>query len=174
MRISWVLSEDITADELDANTVSDICPTWGSWKTWKTFKTDNCICTNASEATDLIQRAFHAVCNFYLLKEVYTHVGNPAGVKLFDGNFKDNVINKDDIVALNLTAPTNDIVLLSGFNFTDEEARREYNSDIKDLIKTYSSTQFVLVDYKHKLPDWAAELENLTTDSLKSIKNLLI
>lgn len=183
MKVCWVISEEIKKGTLDANIVKEVAPSWGSWRTWKEHKTDNCICTKISEARDLIKRAFHAVSNLYIKRDHYTKLGNPIGVKLFDGSFQsESIHNKDDIVALNLSVPNYDIVLMSGFNFspivTDDEkekvAREEYYYNVRELIKKYNTTQFVLVDYEYELAAWAKELDNLTTDTIDSVKNLLV
>ena len=183
MRVSWVLSEEIPTGLLDMEIVNSVSASWGSWKTWKEHKTENCICTDISAAGDLIKRAFHAVCTLYVPQDGYVRLGNPLGVKLFDGSFSSSVSNKDDIVALNLASPNNDIVLMSGFNLTplysggDEKeriAREEYYFNIRALIQSHSTTQFVLVDYDDELAGWAKDLENLTVDTIESVKTLLV
>lgn len=177
MRICWVISEEIEADSLDMKIVREVAPSWGSWKTWKEHKTENCISTNLTHTTDLIKRAFHAICNFYIPQDHYTKAGSPMGVKLFDGTFKNNNIsNKNDLVALNLATPGNDIVLMSGFNFsaTEDEGRKEYYFNVCELMKKHSTVQFVLVDYEGNLDTWAEKQENLTLDTIDSVKNLLI
>lgn len=183
MRVSWVLSEKIPKGTLDMKVVKGVAPSWGSWKTWKEYKTDNCVCTDIAEIRKLIKRAFHAVCNFYIMQDSYAKVGNPPGVKLFNGKFKgNNIDNEDDIVALNLAVPNSDIVLLSGFNFMpilniDDKikrlAREEYYFNVRELMKTHSTVQFVLVDYTHDLASWAHKLDNLTLDTIDSVTNLL-
>lgn len=184
MRVSWVLSEEIPSGSLDMEIVKAVCPSWGSWKTWKEHKTDNCICSHVGEAGNLIKRAFHAVCTLYIPQDAYARLGNPLGVKLFDGTFASKTVcNKDDIVALNLATPNNDIVLMSGFNFkplysSDKEeervAREEYYFNVRALIKAHSTTQFVLVDYDGELASWAKELDNVTIDTIDSVKSLLV
>jgi len=181
MKIAWIIGQEIKHD-LNLDLIDSIGPSWGSWKTWKKYKTDNCICTNREEATDLIQRAFHSMCNFYMMKDDFLQVGSPQGVKLFDGNFKNNTVtNKDDIVTLNLVAPDNEIILMSGFNFEPLDKddplamliREEYYFNINELMKANTSVQFVLVDYPHKLATWANDLENLTIDTAQNVKTLL-
>jgi len=183
MKVCWVISEDTPTGFLDPTVIKDTAESWGSWKVWKEYKLDNCICTSAGDAQNLIQRAFHAVSTLYIMQESYAKVGSPAGVKLFNGQFKNNSIsNKDDIVALNLAVPQFDIVLLSGFNFSplletnDEKerpAREEYYFNVRELVKANASTQFVLVDYTHELASWAHDLNNLTLDTIDSVKQLL-
>ena len=183
MKVCWVISEDIPKGFIDPKIIKDTAPAWGSWKTWKEYKIDNCVCTSTSEVKSLIGRAFHAVCNFYILQESYIKVGSPVGVKLFNGQFKgSHIANKDDLVTLNLVAAYNDIVLMSGFNFspilnTDDgatqTARKEYYFNIRELMKTHNSTQFVLVDYVYELASWAKELDNLTMDTIDSVRSLL-
>lgn len=183
MRICWVLGQEIQDEELDAAIISEVAPSWGSWSTWKKFKTDNCICTDTGEAQELIKRAFHAVCNLYIMQDSYIQVGSPQGVKLFNGKFQgEQVDNKDDIVALNLAAPNHDIVLMSGFNFSPIKtknkiaafSREEYYFNIIELIKANSTVQFVLVDYTHELASWLEDLENLSFDTISSVESLLV
>ena len=100
MKVCWVISEDIPKGLLDPKVIKDIAVSWGSWKTWKAYRTENCICSETSDAVSLIQRAFHAVSTLYIMQDSYTKVGSPIGVKLFDGQFKNS--NIDNIVDLNL------------------------------------------------------------------------
>lgn len=178
MKICWVISEDIPADLLDPKVIKDTTISWGSWKTWKEYKTDNCVCTDTDEAKNLIERAFHAVCTLYIMQESYAKVGNPVGVKLFNGQFKnDGVSNKDDIVTLNLAVPQFDIILMSGFNFSPitevNSSREEYYFNVRELMKANSTTQFVLVDYSHELASWVGELDNVTQDTIDNVTDLL-
>lgn len=179
MRVTWVLSEEILEGTLDMDIVKAVCPSWGSWKVWKEHKVDNCVCSHTGEAGNLIKRALHAVCNLYIPQDAYTKLGNPLGVKLFDGAFASKTVgNKDDIVALNLATPNNDIVLMSGFNFTPmystDVAREEYYFNVRALINSHPDTQFVLVDYDGELASWAKELDNLSVDTIDSVKSLLV
>jgi hypothetical protein len=178
MKVSWVISQDIPDNVLDMNVVKEIAPSWGSWTTWKKYKTDNCICADVSESRNLIKRAFHVVCNFYISQDSYTTVGSPLGVKLYNGRFgPTGLVNKDDIVALNLAAPNNNIVLMSGFNLspnTIDNHREEYYYNVKSVIESHPNTQFVLVDYTHELGKWIREVDNLTLDTIESVKSLLV
>lgn len=117
------------------------------------------------------------------MEESYSNIGKPPGVKLFNGHFEnDAVSNKDDIIALNLAVPKADIVLMYGFNFspllnTDNEAdrvaREEYYYNVREIIKSFPLTQFVVVEYMHELATWARELDNVTFDTIDSVRNLL-
>jgi len=183
MKVCWIISEDIPTGVLDPSVIKETAISWGSWKTWKEYRPDNCICSVTADAKNLIQRAFHAVCTLHIMQESYTKVGSPLGVKLFNGQFKNEaIVNKDDIVAMNLAVPQFDIVLMAGFNFspilnTDDEAERvlreEYYFNVREIIKTNPMTQFVLVDYTHELASWARELDNVTLDTIESVKSLL-
>jgi hypothetical protein len=184
MKTSWVLCQTIRSDFADPAVIRTVGPAWGSWETWKEYKTDNVVCTDLNQAKTLIQRAFHAVANFYVPKDFYATLGRPTGLRLYDGEFKGAAIkNRDDIVALNLTASTSDIVLLLGFKLapisstadklekTYEEA---YQYNIRGIIRDNPSVQFVLVNYEYDLAPVFTELENLTLDSLDSVVELLV
>lgn len=183
MKVSWVLSQTIHHDFADPTVIRSIGPAWGSWQTWKSYKTDNTICTDLSEAKALMQRAFHAVTNFYVPRDFYAELGRPIGLKMFDGQFKGPAHkNKDDVVALNLTAQTSDIVLMLGFNMppvntTDkiEKAIEEaYQLNVRAVIRDNPTVQFVLVNYEHDLAPVFKELENVTQDTLESVVDLLV
>jgi hypothetical protein len=183
LRICWIISQDIPNNLIDPVVIKDTGTSWGSWLTHSIYSPDNCICSNTTEAKALIQHSIQDVCTLYIMKESYSHLGKPAGVKLFNGQFKNNLIsNKDDIIALNLAVPEADLVLLAGFNFgpllnTDEkgprEARLEYYFNVREIIQGHPQTQFVLVEYTGGLASWAQELDNLTEDTVESVKNLL-
>lgn len=183
MKLCWILSEDIPADLFDPGELKTIAEAWGSWKIARTYRPDNCICSRNTEASPLIQHGFQNTCNLYIPQESFKSLGNPQNVKLFNGRFKSNTVsNKDDIIALNLAVPNFDLVLLAGFNFhpilnTDDKANREsrleYYFNVREIMKTNSQTQFVLVNYKHELASWVDELDNVTLDSIDSVKSLL-
>jgi len=183
MKVSWVLSEDIAPGIIEQTVLKEIAPSWGSFTTWNDYKTDNCISNDPAKISELIHRAFHAVCNFYIPKSLYASLGRPVGIKLFDGGFKDPTItNKDDIIALHLAASTSDIILLTGFNLIDlielddkaRDIKRGLYLEICDVIRTYSKIQFVLVNYTPSLDDLFKDLPNLTMDTVDSVKQLLV
>ena len=66
MEVAWVLSEDYVDPIVKSETIKDIGTTWGSWKTWRSWSTDNVLCADNAKAQELIKRAFHSVCNFYI------------------------------------------------------------------------------------------------------------
>ena len=55
-----------TASEIDLNNLKDIGPIWGPAESWRAFKTDNVVSVNYAEATDLVSRGLHTVCNMYV------------------------------------------------------------------------------------------------------------
>lgn len=184
MRITWVISEEIHANALDMNIVKAVAPSWGSWKVWKHYRIDNTVCIDVDQADNLIKRALHAVTNLYVPQSAYVDLGSPIGVRLFDGSFtNDNITNGDDIVALNLATPNTDLVLMSGFNFqpllnTDTEilrlAREQYYFNVRAIMHHNRDVQFVLVDYNYEQASWLKQVDNLTIDSMNSVKNLLV
>jgi len=183
MNVVWVISQDIPNNLINPATIKDTGTSWGSWKTYSMYKTDNCVCSSSHEASALVHHSFHNKCQLHITKESFIELNRPEGVILFDGKFGNQAIsNKDDIVTLNLIAGTADLVLLVGFNFkpllnTDEEwernSRAEYYFNMREIIKAHSSTQFVLVDYRHELASWVQELDNVTEDTVESVKSLL-
>ena len=112
MRITWVLAD---ATELDpTQNMSElklIGSTWGSWRTWRAYGTDNVICHDFKKASELLKRAFQAVCNFYIPNENYAPLDQPMGVHLYEGSFVHDLERQEEIVALHLAASVSDIVL---------------------------------------------------------------
>lgn len=173
MKVCWVISESVPSD-LEAPI--DVATSWGSWKTRDAYNTENCICSNTSEASTLTKLGFQKSCNLYLMQESHIAIGKPAGVRLFNGRFgSDGISNKDDIVALNLAVPQYDLVLLLGFDFspTTDAGRDEYYFNVKEIIKTNADTQFVLVDYAHEIDSELIELANITQDTVETVTSLL-
>lgn len=182
MKVSWVISQT-TPVLADSELIKSVGPTWGSWHTWKHYKTDNIICTDLTEAKALMQRSMHTVANFYIPRDFYVELGRPAGLKMFDGQFKGPAHkNKDDVVALNLTAQTSDIVLMLGFNLspiqTDDKIEKvieqAYQMNVRSVIRDNLDVQFVLVEYYGESAKVFNELENLTQDSLQAVVEMLL
>jgi len=173
MKVCWVISESVPSN-LEAPI--DIVTSWGSWKTHEAYKTENCVCSNTSEASTLTKLGFQTSVNLYINQATYLEIERPPKVKLFGGQFgSDGISNKDDIVALNLAVPLYDLVLLFGFDLspTTDAGRDEYYFNVKEIIKANPSTQFVLVDYVHELDSDVLELSNVTQDTVESVKSLL-
>jgi len=183
MKTCWVLSQDISTGCIDPKIISDVAPSWGSWSTWREFQIDNVISHDLKKSKELINRAMHAVCNLYVPKHDFIELGRPVGVKLYEGEFKDNVIiNKEDLVALNLVAATHDIVLMLGFDVSpvlsdldilEQRMKKAYRHNIRTIINDNTQTQFVLVDYLLPLAENFQDLDNLSIDSVESVVNLL-
>lgn len=184
MKTCWVLSEDILSGTLSPEVLSSVAPSWGPLSSWREYQVDNVICYDLKQAKDMITRAFHAVCNFYVPKNNYIELGRPVGVKLFEGEFKDNVVsNKEDIIAMNLVSSTHDIVLMIGFDLgpvseeldiIEQRMLKAYRHNIKTIINDNPNTQFVLVNYDNGLAENFKGLENLTVDTVDSVVDLLI
>lgn len=183
MKISWVVADNIVLDPtLDITKIKDIGPIWGSWRTWRSCSTDNVICYDKEKAVELLERQFQTLCNLYLPDSAYQFLNRPAGVKLFGGDFTQDISNKDEVVALHLAASTSEIVLLLGFNWQPEpkledrlDEHRAYirRQLIKHAISDNQNTQWVLIDHKADLMPELDDLPNLTQDTLKNVISML-
>jgi hypothetical protein len=183
MNINWVISDQAELDPtVPISQLKNIGSIWGSWKTWRSCQTDNVICHDMSKANELIKRAFHAVCNFYISNENYKLLDSPSGVRIYEGNFQHDVDFQDEIIAMHLAASVSDIVLLIGFDFTEsttnpdkllEHRAHNYRSLTKQVIKSNPNVQWVVVDHPSPFRKDLLELENLTKDSLNSVLGML-
>lgn len=184
MKLSWVLADSASFDpEVDIEKLKDIGPFWGSWQTWRSCTTDNVICHEFDRAQSLVQRQFHKGCHFYIPNNNYVQLDRPEGVKLYDGSFIDiEVEHKEEIIALHLAASQSDIVLLKGFNWTEQplstdklinHRNHNYKHLVKHAIQMNDKIQWVLVDHRGELFDEIKNLPNLTQDTLANVINLL-
>ncbi len=180
MEISWVLSEDYNDPIVKSEQLKDIGSTWGSWKTWRSWSTDNVLCADNTKAQDLIKRAFHSVCNFYIPQKSYIFLNRPTGVKVFEGDFPDDFTNQEDVIAIHLCSQS-ELVLCMGFDLqevteTDPKAKflaKSYETAIRAVIKNNPNTQFVFIDHPGELDKSLKDLENISCDTYENVLQLL-
>jgi hypothetical protein len=84
--------------------IKSVGPVWGSWQTWRGCNTDNVICHQQQKSRELLDRAFQAVCNFYVPRSLYEPLGRPVGVRFYDGDFDQELDHIEDIVAMHLAS----------------------------------------------------------------------
>jgi hypothetical protein len=183
MNINWVLANDYVPDPtINLDQLKSCGAFWGGWRTWRACGTDNVICHNSVKAQELIQRNFHAACNFYISNSTYSTLGQPRGVRLYEGEFMHDTPNHEEIVALHLTAGISDIVLLLGFDLAESDPLPDrleqhratnYRNLIRGAIKENAQTQWVLVDHDQDLGKDFVELPNLTRDTLINVIGML-
>ena len=147
MNINWLLADTTNLDPtVDLLKLKEIGSFWGSWRTWRSSQTDNVICYDTVKAQELIDRQFYRNCNFYVSNSVYQTLGRPNGVKIYEGNFIHDITRHEEIVGMHLVAGVSDIVLLLGFDFSEqlpladklEEHRAiNYRNLVTEAIKSY-------------------------------------
>ena len=180
MEISWVLSEDYADPIVKSEQLKDIGSTWGSWKTWRSWSTDNVLCADNTKAQDLIKRAFHSVCNFYIPQKSYIILNRPTGVKVFEGDFPDDFTKQEDVIAIHLCSQS-ELVLCMGFDLqevieTDPKAKflaKSYETAIRAVIKNNPNTQFVFIDHPGELDKSLKDIENISCDTFENVLQLL-
>jgi len=182
MKISWVVSAGYDVDPThDLEQIKSVGSIWGSWKSWRACATDNVICHEQKKCRELLDRAFQAVCNFYVPRSLYENLGRPIGTRLYDGDFAQEVDDIEDIIAMHLAAQNSDIVLLLGFDLvmpehiTDRFEKHKITNRhglIRAAISTQNTTQWVAVDCKNIDKNYAT-LPNVTCDSLPNVLQLL-
>ena len=183
MNINWVLSNHYVPDPtVDLAQLRACGAFWGGWQTWRASGTDNVICHDTSKARDLIQRAFHATCNFYVPNSAYAMLDRPQGVRLYEGEFVHDLDDHEEIVALHLTAGISDIVLLLGFDLAEADLPVDrlqrhralnYRNLVRQAMKDNPNTQWVLVDHPQPIGKDFGELVNLTQDSMDNVIGML-
>jgi len=183
MKISWILSNSLVLDPtVDIDQLKNIGAFWGSWRTWRSCQTDNVICHDMAKADELIKRAFHAVCNFYIPNSIYTSLDRPTGVKLYEGDFIHDVDRHEEIVAMHLVASASEIVLMMGFDFSEpvknpdklvEHRETNYRNLTKQAMIDNPNTQWVMVDHPAEFRKDLQKVANLSRDSLENVIGML-
>lgn len=185
MKISWVFAQGYSLDPtIDVNKIKDVGPTWGGWQTWRSCGTDNVICHDLSKARELVARAFHGVCNFYVPKKNYEALSRPVGIKLYEGEFVQETLAIQDIIALHLAAQNSDIVLMMGFDLSTpilpEDDRFEkhrilnHHGLIRSVIANNPTVQWVAIDHPKELDPAYKSITNLTCDKMENVIQLLV
>lgn len=184
MRINWVFAASWVPDvTIDMNGAKNIGPSWGSWKSWRACGNDNVICHDRGRAQELLNRAFQAVCNFYVPRKYYQDLGRPLGVKLYDGDYLEETNDLEDIIAMHLAAANSDIVLLAGFElikpavsedqFEMHKIRNRLGL-IRQVISSHPNAQWVVIDHIGEMDQAFSNLPNLTCDSVENVLKLLV
>ena len=184
MRVNWVIASDYQMDPtVDPDSLKLVGPIWGSWRTWRGCSTDNVICYDFSKSRELLDRAFQAVCNFYVPRKFYQDLGRPLGVKLYDGEFNQETEFSEDVISMHLAASVSDIILLLGFDFgkikIPEDRSQKHkiinrHGLIRSIIAADDRIQWVAVNHPAELDESYQSLSNLTCDTMANALKLLI
>jgi hypothetical protein len=180
MRVSCVIADAFANTTIDPEQLKSLGPTWGSWRTWRTWNTDNVLCHDLGRARDLLQRAFQAVCNFYVPNRHFSALNRPTRVQVYEGDFPGEMDHPEDIVAMHLAAVSSDLILLLGYGLsaTTSEDRFErhkhtnYLNAFRATLNTYPDVQFVLIDHSGDLEKSLLSITNLTCDKYETVLQL--
>jgi len=183
LNISWVLADNVVLDPTqELEPLKHIGSFWGSWRTWRAYQTDNVICHDPAKVDELLKRAFQAACNFFIPNSAYVALDRPLGVQLYEGDFVHDLDRKEEIVAMHLAASRSDIVLLVGFDFTEqprnsdrmvEHQAQHHRGLAMQAIKDNPEIQWVLIDHPGDIHPAMADLPNLTQDTMNNVLELL-
>lgn len=180
MKISWVFGNATSLDPtVDIARMKNLGSSWGGWQTWRMCQTDNVICNDMEKAHELIRRNFQSSCNLYIPNSVYVALSKPDNVQVYNGEFKHDVDNREEIVAMHLVAQTSDIILLLGFDLSertvnDDKLMKHKQHNYLSLIKQVmldTNKQWVLLDHAQPPAGEFGKLPNLTNDTLENVLN---
>lgn len=179
MNIAWLFAENtLLPPATDVQAIKNVAPIWGSWRTQRGYQTDNVICWDPAQATQLVAQGYSAICNLFVHESVYKELGQPAGVSVFGGEFVHAVYSHDDVVGMHLVASTADVILMVGFDFTEPKTATESHANYLGLaaqvVRDHPRQQWVMVDHSIELAKPFAGLENITCDSMKNVLQLLM
>lgn len=184
MRTNVIYAADYSKPAFfDTGKIKDIAPTWGSWKTRAGLDTDNVVCNNLSNARELMQRSIHESCNLFVPRTFYAKLSRPTRLNYYDGNFKDDAWNIEDIIAMHLVKPNSDLVLLFGFDFstlpapkdqTEEHQKKTRAGMLRSCLHNHPDVQWVLIDHDKPLDPAFTDLTNITCDSWDNVIKLML
>ena len=179
MNIAWLFAENtLLSPAADVQAIKNVAPIWGSWRTQRGYQTDNVICWDSQQATQLIAQGYSAICNLFVHQSVYDELGKPDRVHVFGGEFVHAVDSHDDIVGMHLVASASDVILMVGFNFTESknptESRINYLGLAAQVVKSSPKQQWVMVDHSIDLAKPFEGQENITCDKMKNVLQLLM
>lgn len=178
MNIAWLFAENtLLPPSTDVQAIKAVAPIWGSWRTQRGYQTDNVICWDSQQATQLVAQGYKEICNLFIPQSVYDQLDRPAGIQAFGGEFVHAVDSEDDIVGMHLLATAADVILMVGFDFaepkTPTESRTNYLGLAAQVVRDHQRQQWVMVDHSSDLAKPFQDLENITCDSMKNVLQLL-
>jgi hypothetical protein len=179
MNIAWLFAENtLLPPATDIQAIKDAAPVWGSWRTQRGYQTDNVICWDPAQATQLVAQGYGAICNLFVHQSVYDELGKPDHVRVFGGEFFHAVDSADDVVGMHLVASAADVILMVGFDFTEPknptESRTNYLGLVSQVVRDHSKQQWVLIDHSTELAKQFEGQENITCDRMKNVLQLLM
>ena len=122
------------------------------------------------------------MCNMYVPSSIYAELDRPKGVRLYEGSFTFEIDNKDELISIHLVSGQSDVVLLVGFDWTEQPKSADrltahratnYQRFVRDAISSNPAVQWVLVDHEGEVHSELAVFENLTKDTLDNVIELL-
>jgi hypothetical protein len=179
MNIAWLFAENtLLPPATDIQAIKNVAPIWGSWRTQRGYQTDNVICWDPVQATQLVAQGYGAICNLFIHQTVYEQLEKPDRVRVFGGEFFHAVDSADDVVGMHLVASAADVILMVGFDFTepktDTESRTNYLGLAAQVVRDHPKQQWVMVNHSPELAKPFAGLENITCDLMKNVLQLLM
>jgi hypothetical protein len=183
MEICWVVQKDYNPNlGIGADSMNNICTTWGSHTSWRQCNTNNCVVEDYTEARRLIDRQFNLKTNLWIHEENYDDLGRPEALSLHKITIDKTLQDADDLVALALAGARYDLVMAVGFDIslhneiTDKLALHEhkkYLSAIANIVRGFSQTQFVFIDLPADPSENFDGLENVTCDNIQNVLTLV-
>jgi hypothetical protein len=183
MKTVWIVaSGSQRPDNCELNDIKHIGPIWGAHNTWRSWKTDNVVASGVSACKLMLERKIQLHSNLYIPRTLYSDLGRPNDVNLYDSPNWMEAKDIDDVIAMNLAAANSDIVLLFGFDLSTPESSGDTIKDrmvknrygiILSLIRGFDHTQWVLIDPPSDTDASFGSLANFTCDSLSNVLTLL-
>lgn len=176
----WLVHHGFETPDID--TMKDLGAIWGSWASFQSCDTDNCIADDFSDARKLLDQGLNTKCNLWTHEDNFAMLERPEGLSIYKIGIDKDLIHRDDLVSMALTAARYDIVVCMGFDLdengsvTDRLERHEhkrYLMAIKHIIKGFPDTQFVFVDLPSDATPDISDLPNFTCDNIQNVLQLL-
>ena len=183
MEYCWLAQKDYDPDTtIGTDKMKDVASIWGSWKSHRQCQTDNCVVDDFKDANSLIKRNFNFETNLWTHEENFVNLGRPDALSLHKIGIDNDLQDRDDLVAMALAGARYDLVIAVGFDLsyntklTDKleiNNHKRYLSAVANIIKGFSTTQFVFIDLPLEATQNFSKLENFTCDNMQNVLTLV-
>ena len=183
VKYCWMVRKDYDPGQhIGHERMKAVCAIWGSWQSWRTCATDNIIVEDFADARRLLDRELHTRTNMWTHEENFDLLGRPDTLSLHNITIDKSLRDKNDLVALALSAARHEIVMCAGFDLTFDDAetdrlerheQKRFLSAVANIAKGFDQTQFVFIDLPGEPAENFEGLSNVTRDSMDNVLALV-
>ena len=183
MEVCWLVQKDYDPEStVSVDRMKDVASIWGSWQSHRQCQSDNCVVDDYKNATTLLKRNFKLETNLWTHEDNFVGLGRPEALSLHKIGIDKDLQDRDDLVAMALTGARYDLVIALGFDLSFNTAltdkleiheHKRYLSAVANIIKGFTTTQFVFIDLPQEATQNFTKLENFSCDNIQNVLELV-